>query len=353
MIESIEINNFQAHSKTTLQLSSGVNVIVGASDAGKSAILRALFWVLYNRPLGDGFRSYWGGDTSVTVRFSDGHVVKRVKTNKDNYYEVNGIVLRAFGQEPPAEVSKICNIDRSLNFQTQIDPFFLLQSSPGEVARYFNQIAKLEDIDKVTKGLDLSNRKTVQNINTLQGQIRKIEEELLLYANLEEVEEYIQQAEQTQNKIEKNKQHIEKIEKVINDIEKTDNRISKLKEKTKLKIPVEKALGIIEKIQEKEKYKEKISSLIEQIESKENKIQEKKKIYKVKPFVLRAININQAIKEKRKQEKDLDSLLSQIRSKEKIIQDKKQVLEQKRLIFKEQMPAVCPLCGQKIEEKSI
>ena len=54
MIKSVELKNFQSHNQSRLEFCDGVNIIVGASDSGKSAILRGLFWVLYNNPNGTG-----------------------------------------------------------------------------------------------------------------------------------------------------------------------------------------------------------------------------------------------------------------------------------------------------------
>ena len=61
MIQSLQINNFQSHKYSVMELHKGVNVIIGPSDSGKTTILRALRWLVWNRPSGDAFRSDWGG----------------------------------------------------------------------------------------------------------------------------------------------------------------------------------------------------------------------------------------------------------------------------------------------------
>ena len=158
MIESVHIQNFQSHKDTKIDFSKGVNVLIGASDAGKSAVFRAIQWCLYNRPLGDGFRSYWGGDTSVTIRFSEGRELTRIKGKGVNSYFLDDVELKAFGTQPPEEVMALHNLDQTLNVQAQVDPIFLLQSSPGEVAKHFNEIADLEKIDTTSKNLDTEAR---------------------------------------------------------------------------------------------------------------------------------------------------------------------------------------------------
>ena len=81
MLKSLKIRNFESHRNTQLNFHPGVNVIVGESDQGKTAILRALEWVLFNRPLGEDIKSNWLEDinTYVQVEFDDG-ILKRKRT---------------------------------------------------------------------------------------------------------------------------------------------------------------------------------------------------------------------------------------------------------------------------------
>jgi exonuclease SbcC len=54
-IKKLSLRNFQSHRETDLEFSPGLNIIVGPSDQGKSAIIRALRWLFYNEPRGTGF----------------------------------------------------------------------------------------------------------------------------------------------------------------------------------------------------------------------------------------------------------------------------------------------------------
>ena len=86
MIQTGVIRNFQSHKKSILNLSKGVNVIVGKTDSGKSAIIRALRWLFTNTPSGDAFRSWDGGDTKVSATFYDmDKKITRIKGNKNAY----------------------------------------------------------------------------------------------------------------------------------------------------------------------------------------------------------------------------------------------------------------------------
>jgi exonuclease SbcC len=235
MIDSISIKNFQSHKHTELTFSPGVNVIIGLSDTGKSAIFRAIVWALFNRPLGDGFRSHWAGDepTEIEVKFTNGDIIRRSKGVGVNEYHVNGTVLKAFGQEPPQEVLETHKIDRTLNIQSQIDPFFLLQSSSGEVATYLNQIAHLDDIDHVTKGLQ-SHARTIQRVMDTQTNLcASINEQLEQYQNLDEIKRKIETAERLADEVSSLHKRQERLEETIYRIISTEDQLDFNRDKLK------------------------------------------------------------------------------------------------------------------------
>ncbi|MFP4424784.1 MAG: AAA family ATPase [Candidatus Woesearchaeota archaeon] len=301
MLTDILIHNFQSHKQTELKLHSNVNVILGATDAGKSAIFRALMWGLYNRPLGDEFRSYWGGETAVEIQFNE-HTISRHKDKSKNLYFLDQNKFTAFGQDPPEEISQVCNLDRNLNIQSQIDPFFLLQSSPGEVARYFNQIAGLEEIDHLTKSLDQHIRKVKQNITTSEQRQAELEYELDQYEGLNQVGEEIKQAEQIQK-------HIEQRQQSKNYLQHTINRINTLTEK----------------------------------------IQESKEEIKAKDLVEECLSLYDKIEQHKSTRQSIIKLVNAISDKDKLIKSSKEKLQQKKDKFHDKMPEQCPLCGQEVK----
>ena len=89
MIKEIDIVNFQSHKSTHLDLVPGVNVIVGASDSGKSAIIRALRWLIWNRPVGDAFISHWADGGFVNIVTDQMDVIQRAKGPGGNQYRIN------------------------------------------------------------------------------------------------------------------------------------------------------------------------------------------------------------------------------------------------------------------------
>ena len=190
MLKQLQIKSLQSHKNTTLDLHENLNIIIGNSDCGKTSILRALRWAIWNRPGGDtferNFRSWFGGDTEVTITTEEGNVITRAK-NQENLYQLNKTKFKAFGTDIPQEIADALNI-QEINFARQFDQPFLLTSTPGEVSSHFNKIAHLELIDASLKKVQSWINGLNQDIKTNEKDILKNQQELEQYAYLEKME---------------------------------------------------------------------------------------------------------------------------------------------------------------------
>ena len=61
--------------------------IVGASDVGKSAIIRALGWVLTNKPSGDAFIREGSKEVSAILDIDDKKILRA--RGKQNHYRMD------------------------------------------------------------------------------------------------------------------------------------------------------------------------------------------------------------------------------------------------------------------------
>jgi len=168
MIKRIEIRNFQAHKKLAVDFEEGVTTIIGPSDTGKSAVIRAIRWAVFNKPGGAAFIREGAARCSVKLFLDSGDTVYREK-GKANIYKVNDKTLKAFGAEPPAEVIKLFNLSE-INFQNQHDAPYWFSLSAGEVSRQLNKIIDLEIIDKALYNINATIRKAKTNIDVLEDQ---------------------------------------------------------------------------------------------------------------------------------------------------------------------------------------
>lgn len=234
MIEKLTLNNFQSHEKTEVSFSPGMNVIIGSSNSGKSALLRSLYWNITNRPSGTAMVSHWcvdekgnqKEDTSATLQVS-GREVKRVRGKGMNAYLIDGGALEAIGTELPAEVSALLNIG-DVNIQKQMDAPFLLSESSGEVARFFNKTIKLDLIDKMLSLVEKDKREIRAKKEVTAGDLIDMEKSLETFAWIAPARLLLDKAEKAKARADRSAEKSTQLSKLISSDENASIKIEEI-----------------------------------------------------------------------------------------------------------------------------
>lgn len=181
MINTIEIDNFQSHKGTVIELSEGVNVIKGRSHSGKSSIMRAARWVLLNQPRGVHFVSHFSDSkesTFVGMEFSEGtYAIRQREGTVPNGYESSSGDFQAMRSDVPDEIQQITRMN-SINIQTQGDPYFMLNQTAGKVAKEINKLVGLDIIDIKLGKLNRIENEAGAKLNLLEERRDSEKEEL-------------------------------------------------------------------------------------------------------------------------------------------------------------------------------
>ena len=263
MIQSLEIHNFQSHKQSKLEFADGVNVIVGGSDTGKTSIIRALRWLIWNRPSGDAFRSTWGGSTSVDV-IIDGQMIVRIKDLAGSEYALGETVFKAFGTDVPEEIVQALNLNE-INLQSQMDSPFLISSTPGEVAQHFSRVAHLNQIDNGLRKVQQWIRAIEQDINSGERQAKQLEEDLQEFTHLDVFEEDVEVLEGMQSRLITKVNAEIKLNTLIVDLCNIDMQIVQESEILKDEKPVDELLDLFDKKKELKDDLQKLQKLIDDI----------------------------------------------------------------------------------------
>lgn len=343
MIKKIKIENIQSHKETELELSSGINAIVGSSNNGKSAILRAFYWLVYNRPLGvDNLLSHWAFDKKgnqilpmkVSIENEKG-TITRFRTKDLNQYIINGEELNVVKTDVPEQVEKmLCLTDT--NIQRQQDAPFLLSLTSGQVAQYFNKTVRLDIIDRVLSNAESRRRKLNQDIKTNSELLKETQKKHEKYEWLEQVEKLLIKYENISKKNAELKEQVETLENQIQEFEK----YSEIKEKYNFIPETQKTFykivsleSTIETLNSKIKNLESDVELYDSCKNKTYDFSESKKIInKIREINTKDIQIQ--IDELQVQIEDYDANNCRIRV------NKKKMIE-----LKKELPDICPLCG--------
>lgn len=206
LISALSIRNFQSHRKLDIDLDPGVTTIIGPSDVGKSAILRAIKWVASNQPSGDAFVRKGKTSASVTVWLisQDEKQTTRITRSRGgkggNLYLIEGKPYKAFGSAPPDDVIRLMNV-QDLNFQGQYDSPFWLSESAGEVSRQLNRIVALDVIDTAQSKLAGKSRRAKAEIDVLLDRVSQARKEKKRWALAPKLLDEVKQLDQVARSI--------------------------------------------------------------------------------------------------------------------------------------------------------
>ena len=353
MIHSLKISNFQSHEKTSLDFSSGVNIIVGSSDSGKTAIIRAIRWLSRNRPSGDSIRSSWGGDTQVLLE-TEAAIVRRFKGKEDRYeLKLQGgrdTVFKAFHTNVPQEITALLNLNE-INLQHQFDSSFLISNTPGEVAQHFNKVARLDKIDTGLQNVQRAIRELEQTTKFKTVELQKHEEQLKEFDHLEKFEAEVEVLEELDKQYTNAIQREVKLKKLIDQVKETEREILEYTPLLSLEGQVTELLSLIEKRDTLEEQKVDLLVDIRDILDHEEELEEKTAVLSLQPDVDSLLLLYTNVKTLNTQRLSVFKLLSQVNSITTTLNNNNALQVRLQAQFDKEMGPVCKLCGQTIKRK--
>jgi exonuclease SbcC len=186
-INKLVIEGFQSHEYSELTFDRGLNVILGASDQGKSAVIRALRWVLFNEPRGADFIRTGSTLCRVRVALDNGWTIVRERNqsgSRNRYLLIDPqgreSVFEGFShQGVPEEVMRAHGMmrfvldegeQRILNIGQQLEGPFLLSESGTIRAKAIGRLAGVHILDRAQRGVQ-------RDIHRLQGETKRIQEQ--------------------------------------------------------------------------------------------------------------------------------------------------------------------------------
>lgn len=346
-ITKVILENFQSHDYSEFNFENGLNVLVGESRQGKSAILRSLYWVYENKPSGKNFIKRGKDYCKVTIYLSDNTIVSRYiehKKNGKNLYEIfysDGRIESGNTKLLP-EVQKALGyndfkIDSKLsipiNFYKQGDSWYLIgdKLSSTDKARVIGALNGTNLADDILRDLNVENSKIITLNNISEKNKEKYKNQLKDLEYLNDLDIILKKNEILLNKYNELKEQKNKIEKLINIYNETKQKIhlnslvlDKLKniDDNVLKISLLKQLNMSYSMINKEKNRhdilfknnqncEFIISKLENLDiylEKLNKLKQKNEIYNK----LNKLNLNY-LEDKNKIEK-IECILSKLKN---------------------------------------
>ena len=203
-IKRIRLKNFQSYKDEEIFLNPGLNILLGSSDSGKSAIMRAISFVFYNNPRNKTLIHNGETETKVEIEFSDGTIVSRILGERNAYeYTLpdgsSGSVDR-IDKSIPEEIQKMLGNPPSDDFNgficyaDQFSKMFLVDLSPTDLPRSLSNLAGIEILEETAKELMSSYKGIEKQTKSDEKKLKSLIEERSIYGHVDSFEELLNEA---------------------------------------------------------------------------------------------------------------------------------------------------------------
>lgn len=241
----------------------GLNVIIGASDQGKSAVIRALRWVLYNEPRGSDFIRVGASTARVTIELNDGYRVTRERTPSKNRYLVitptgEEQVYEGFGNGVPLEVIQAHGVEKMtldegeekmLHLGMQLDGPFLLSESGAVKTKAIGRLNGVHIIDAAQRDVSRELTQLQQEEKSTQEQLAAYQEELAQFDDLAYMENILLLVEEKQKQVERCSHRLAKLSQWREDYRRVESELAALERILQLTEHLQEAALRLERLQ--------------------------------------------------------------------------------------------------------
>ena len=340
MIKEIKIQEFRIRHKKTIQFAEGVTTIIGSSYLGKSTIIKALKWVVRNKPAGDSVINCDADKAVVRIALDEDTTVTRVRGKGKNTYKLNKKVFTAFGNDVPKDIAELLNLS-DINFQSQHSAPFWFCETAGEVSRQLNSIVNLELIDRTHSNIASELRKTNLVIEITEEALSRATQQKKKLCYIKDLNQDIKNVEKLQNQYEEDTQKHSIIDEKINLVQiythKRENRLEQATEGLRV-------LHIGDRYRKTADLAERLSRLVKSAQNLQN-------IIKIKPpSILPLEKLRKRTEQITGQYTRLDSLIKSVESRRQERCQMGKILKTFTKELEEIADGRCPLCGAKMKK---
>ena len=239
-INKVELHNFQTHTEKIVDFVDGLNVIVGESNAGKTSILRAIHWCLYDKPNGSDFIRTGAKSCKVILHLSNGFIIERKRSRSSSgsyilaYPDGSKKEFKGFSNNIPVEILnanqmpeiKINGTSYKINVAMQLDSPFLIGNSPTERLSLLGALVDADRADVAKREINAERRRNNLERSQLIELKEKKEEELKKYDHLDKMKKDLDLLEIAVEKLESDEVKINSIKSIRDNYNSLTNNLS-------------------------------------------------------------------------------------------------------------------------------
>ncbi len=208
MLTAIHLEQFMAHEATSIELAPGVTVITGPNNIGKSAVVEALRYLLYN-PAPKHVIRHGAHEAVVRLVLDSGEVVTWRRQDRHASYllEAPGQPpqeYHKFGREVPEEIRSLLRLEQvvtdsgdriDIHLGNQREPIFLLDRPGSQAAGFFAASTEADYLLKMQQALKRRREEARREQTRLAAELEALEAELAQLEPLAALDAALREAE--------------------------------------------------------------------------------------------------------------------------------------------------------------
>lgn len=187
---SLDIKNFQSISDAHLEFIPGINLILGQSNSGKTAILRAINALLSNPTYAKSFVKLGASKATVVMSYEGNEVIWEKPLKGSTSYIVNGEENTKIGSQDLFDLLPINGFVKSesddiMNIEGEWNLPFPFDRTPAELFKLFENVFCVSDSATLLKSYKEEESDLVKKVNDTKDKIRKAHTKLTALDELE------------------------------------------------------------------------------------------------------------------------------------------------------------------------
>lgn len=187
---SLDITDFQSISSAHVDFEQGINLIVGQSNSGKTAILRAIDSVLTNPTYAKTFVKHNTGNAEVSFNYEGNDILWNKSAKGAVTYNVNGQEYSKMGTQDLFSILPDNGFVKSdngevMNIEGEWDLPFPFDRTPSELFRLFENVFCVSDSATILKSFKEEESDLVKQISDTKDKIKRSNNKLTALNELE------------------------------------------------------------------------------------------------------------------------------------------------------------------------